>query len=609
MSDIIHLLPDSVANQIAAGEVVQRPASVVKELMENAIDASASKIQVRVRDAGKNEIQIVDNGVGMSETDARLAFERHATSKIQTSKDLFSISTMGFRGEALASVAAVAQIELHTRQQGDELGTVLFIEGSKITSQEPDVCPVGANFIIRNLFYNTPARRKFLKSNTTELNNVIVEFEKIALCQIDKSLELYNGDQLLIALSPSSFKIRIVNLFGKKLDDFLIPVEANTSIVRISGFVTTPEGAKKKKPHQFFYVNGRYMRNSYFNKAVQSAYERLITESEQAQFFLRLEVDPSKIDVNIHPTKTEIKFEDDNAIWQILSASVREALGKFNVIPALDFDRQGCPDIPVGGENTPIISPHVYIDGAYNPFSLEQSKNKSVQNWQKMYNSLSPSEAISIPSAKGKNDELHFSFASSDVNSEIGNLCETAFFQFANHYVVCPQKNQLVFIDQHRAHYRVLYDQYMDQLKARRGVSQGLLFPELVHLTAKQEAIFLKIKDELSVLGFDFSNMGNGAYSINGVPDGTAEISPQILVENLLADDHLLTGSTVEKLYHTIANRIALQSAITVGRELSTDEMKTLISNLQAVTNYRYTPNGKPIIYIMNPSQVDKGFV
>lgn len=610
MSDVIHLLPDSVANQIAAGEVVQRPASVVKELMENSIDAGASKIQVRVRDAGKSEIQIVDNGVGMSDTDARLAFERHATSKIQTSKDLFSISTMGFRGEALASVAAVAQIELHTRQQGDELGTILFIEGSKITSQEPDVCPIGANFIIRNLFYNTPARRKFLKSNATELNNVIVEFEKIALCHIDKSLELYNGDQLLIALSPSSFKLRIVNLFGKKLDDFLIPVEANTSIVRISGFVTTPEGAKKKKPYQFFYVNGRYMRNSYFNKAVQSAYERLITESEQAQFFLKLEVDPSKIDVNIHPTKTEIKFEDDNAIWQILSASVREALGKFNAIPALDFDRKGCPDIPVGGENVSILSPQVHIDGAYNPFSSEQSKNKSVQNWQKMYNSLSPSGAMTLPLEKVRNDELNFSFtSSSDDKLEIGNLCNTMFFQFANHYVVCPQKNQLIFIDQHRAHYRVLYDQYMDQLKVHRGVSQGLLFPELIHLTAKQETAFLKIKDELSILGFDFSNMGNGAYSINGVPDGTAEISPQVLVDNILADDHLIVGGTTEKLYHTIANRLALQSAITVGRELSNDEMKMLISNLLATSNYRYTPNGKSIIYIMNPSQVDKGFI
>lgn len=604
MSDVIHLLPDSVANQIAAGEVVQRPASVVKELMENSIDAGASKIQVKVIDAGKSEIQIVDDGVGMSDTDARLAFERHATSKIKTSHDLFSISTMGFRGEALASVAAVAQIELRTRQQTDELGTCILIEGSKIKSQESISCPVGSNFIIRNLFYNTPARRKFLKSNITELNNIIAEFEKIALCNIEKSLELYHADNLLISLTPSTFKQRIISLFGKKLENYLIPVEAQTSIVRVSGFVTIPEGAKKKKPCQYFYINGRYMRNSYFCKAVQSAYERLITEGEQVQFFLRMEVDPSRIDVNIHPTKTEIKFEDDNAIWQILSASVREALGKYNAIPALDFDKQGCPDIPVVGSSNSIGLPQVHIDESYNPFNTnDHATSDSVHKWQQMYQTLTNNQQ-----AKTASQELNFSEFKDDGGIDIVGEGST-LFQFGKRYVVVLKNDRFVFIEQHRAHYRILYDRYIEQLSQRKGFSQGLLFPELIHFDVVKLSVFNLIREELVVLGFDFSDMGNGTFSINGVPDGTADVSPQLLIENLIGDENLSGRSVGEKIHQVIASHLAMQSAIAIGQVLNQDAMENLVKQLFATTNCKYTPDGKPILHFVELSQINKVFM
>lgn len=621
MSDVIHLLPDSVANQIAAGEVVQRPASVIKELMENSIDAGARKIQVKVVDAGKTEIQIVDDGVGLSETDARLAFERHATSKIQSSADLFSISTMGFRGEALASVAAVAQVELRTRQQQDELGSCLVIEGSKIISQEPVVCPVGANFMIKNLFYNTPARRKFLKSNLTELSNVIAEFEKISLYYTDKAFELYNADSMLIALQPSSFKQRIISLFGKKLENYLIPVEANTNIVKISGFVTVPEGAKKKKPNQYFYVNGRYMRNPYFNKAVQQAYERLITENEQAQYFLKMEVDPARIDVNIHPTKTEIKFEDDHSIWQILTAAVRQALGKFNAVPTLDFDRKGCPSIPAAGSATTVVQPQIAVDASYNPFQASaRNSRSSAENWQKIYAGLTaekmPVSTVPESIAPEPVDWSLFTrqseaepVADKAENTEVAELPESArLFQFGNaRFVAYTLPDRIVFIDQHRAHYRILYDRYMGQLKQQRGISQGLLFPQLLQLNPARQALFEKVGKELTLLGFDFSDMGGGTYSINGVPDGTTHIPPEALIENLL-DGPLNTGAMGNKLYHTLADRLAMQSAIPVGRKLNEEEMRSLVTLLYASSNPRYAPNGKVIVYPLELGQISKAF-
>ena len=369
MSDIIHLLPDSVANQIAAGEVIQRPASVIKELVENAIDAGATEIHVLVTDAGKTSIQVIDNGCGMSATDARLSFERHATSKIRTASDLFALRTMGFRGEALASIAAVAEVELKTRLAGDELGTRIVLAASKVECQEPVACPQGSNFAVKNLFFNVPARRKFLKSNATELNNILAEFERIVLVHPDIAFYLYSNDTALYNLPAVSLRQRIVSVFGKKLDQQLIALDVDTTLVRISGYVGKPDAARKKGAHQYFFVNGRYMRHPYFHKAVMEPYERLVPAGEQVPYFVYFDVDPANIDVNIHPTKTEIKFENEQAIWQILSAAVKETLGRFNIVPSIDFDTEDKPDIPVfdtGGE--PVDQPRLHYDASYNPF-------------------------------------------------------------------------------------------------------------------------------------------------------------------------------------------------------------------------------------------------
>ena len=369
MSDIIKLLPDSVANQIAAGEVIQRPSSVIKELVENALDAGANKIQIKVIEAGKDSIQVVDNGKGMSDTDARLAFERHATSKITEAADLFSLRTMGFRGEALASIAAVAQVELRTRQADNDLGTSILIEGSHVKEQTPVTCPVGANFLVRNLFFNIPARRKFLKSNQTELNHILSEFERIALAHPEVEFSLYSGDNLLQQLPIGGFKKRILDLFGKRMDAQLVPIQVDTELVQIGGYVGTPQGAKKKGAQQFFFVNGRYMRHPYFNKAIQTAYERLIADGTQISCFVNFQIDPARIDVNIHPQKTEIKFQDEQAIWPILLAGVREALGKHDAIPALDFDTAGKPDIPTfTGDFANLQMPQVHVNQHFNPF-------------------------------------------------------------------------------------------------------------------------------------------------------------------------------------------------------------------------------------------------
>ena len=372
MSDIIHLLPDSVANQIAAGEVIQRPASMIKELVENALDAGATHIQVVVEDAGKTLVQVIDNGCGMSETDARMAFERHATSKIQQATDLFALRTMGFRGEALASIAAVAQVELRTRQKGQDLGTCINIEGSKVTKQELVSCPVGANFAVRNLFFNIPARRKFLKSNQTELSNIMAEFERIALAHPDVAFTLQSGSSIALDLVGGNFRQRIVGIFGRRIDKQLVPIEVKTTLANISGFVGMPTAARRKNAHQYLFVNGRFMRHPYFAKAILTAYERLIPEGQQVPFFIKFEVDPARIDVNIHPTKTEIKFEDDSAIFQILLAAVRESLGKYGAVPAIDFNTEARPDIPTfnatGGESVNIAPPQIHINTSFNPF-------------------------------------------------------------------------------------------------------------------------------------------------------------------------------------------------------------------------------------------------
>ena len=491
MSDIIQLLPDSVANQIAAGEVIQRPASVIKELVENAIDAGATHIDVLVVDAGRTSIQVIDDGKGMSETDARLSFERHATSKIRKADDLFSLRTMGFRGEALASIAAVAQVELKTRMASEDLGTHLSIAGSRFTGQEPCSCPVGSNFLVENLFFNVPARRKFLKSNTTELNNIITAFERIVLVYPQISFTLHSNGTELFNLRSCSYRQRIVEVFGKRLNQDLLPIDVDTTLCHIHGFVGKPEAARKKAPHQYFFVNERYMKHPYFHKAVLTAFDRLIPQGEQVPYFLYFDVPAENIDVNIHPTKTEVKFENEQAIWQILLAAVKEAVGRFNDIPAIDFDTEGKPDIPVFNPNTGTAAPKIDFNPNYNPFKQSSSvKTSAPDGWEELYTDLGSGGEIRQSKLFDQNeDEMITSSLGNGTNAvEEGSIIPSAVtqpvkesliedkaplhYQYKGCYIMTAVKSGLMIIDQHRAHIRILYEEYLRRLSEHKVHSQ-----------------------------------------------------------------------------------------------------------------------------------------
>ena len=612
MKDIIQLLPDSVANQIAAGEVVQRPASVVKELMENSVDAGATKIQVVVSDGGRTLIQVIDDGKGMSEIDARLAFERHATSKIKSAEDLFSLTTMGFRGEALASIAAVAQVELLTRRPDDELGTSVVISGSVLEQQEPVMLPAGSNLKVKNLFYNIPARRKFLKSNQTEFNNIVTEFERVALinCGIEFTLS-HNGSEV-VALPPSSFRQRIVNLFGKKINQQLVEVEVATPLISIKGFVGTPESARKKGALQYFFVNGRYMRHPYFAKAVNSAFEDIIPQGEQVPFFLCIDVEPSRIDVNIHPTKTEIKFEDESDLWKIISAAVREALGRFNAAPSLDFDDDNIPEIPVmdisGGNSVPVPAPRVSYNPGYNPFKNRMPDyRKSDSSWEMLYEGgsgnkpldLSPFEDLEV----GEQQPSLYDMAKEESVAEE----YIPMSQYKGQYILIPVKSGLMWVHQRRAHIRVLYERYKEQMQERRAVSQGLLFPERVEATLNEAVTIENIQEELSSLGFDISSLGGGSFAINGVPSGIEGLSPVKLLMDVVHGVMDETDNS-KKINERISLAMAKDVAIVTGQLLSLDEMTVLIDDLFRTSSPSITPDGAIIVHIMPDKDIERNF-
>ena len=635
MSDIIHLLPDSVANQIAAGEVIQRPASVIKELVENAIDADAQNIHVLVTDAGKTCIQIIDDGKGMSETDARLAFERHATSKIREASDLFALRTMGFRGEALASIAAVAQVELKTRLESEELGTRLVIAGSKVESQEAVSCSKGSNFSVKNLFFNVPARRKFLKANSTELSNILAEFERIALVHPEVSFSLYSNDSELFNLPVSPLRQRILAIFGKKLNQQLLNIEVNTTMVKISGYIAKPETARKKGAHQYFFVNGRYMRHPYFHRAVMEAYEQLIPVGEQVSYFIYFEVDPANIDVNIHPTKTEIKFENEQAIWQILSASVKESLGKFSAIPSIDFDTEDMPEIPAFEQNLPPAPPKVNYNSDFNPFKVSSggsgggSYTRPKVEWEGLYGGLTKASKINEPEMDWENSPFEeesvvaeektisavsaasstFSSASSTLYAnepviEKGNL----HLQFKGRFILTSVKSGLMLIDQHRAHIRVLFDRYMVQIKQKQGVSQGVLFPEILQLPASEAAVLQGIMDDLSAVGFDLSDLGGGSYAINGIPSGIEGLNPVELVRNMLHTAMEKGNDVKEEIQHILALTLARAAAIVYGQVLSNEEMVSLVDSLFACPSPNYTPDGKTVLTTIKEEDIEKLF-
>lgn len=640
MSDVIHLLPDSVANQIAAGEVIQRPASVIKELVENAIDAGASNIDILLTDAGKTCIQVIDDGKGMSETDACLAFERHATSKIRQASDLFSLTTMGFRGEALPSIAAVAQVELRTRREEDELGTSIHIAASKIESQEPISCPRGANFIIKNLFYNVPARRKFLKTNQTELNNILTEIDRIVLVHPEVSFVVCHNDNELYRLPAASLRMRLMNVFGKKVNDQLLTLEVETSLVKVSGYVAKPESSKKKGVHQYFFVNGRYMRHPYFHRAVMDAYEQLIPAGEQVSYFIYMDVDPSSIDVNIHPTKTEIKFENELAIWQILAAATKEALGRHGGVPSIDFDTEGMPDIPSVGsiENSFAVPPQVKFNPNFNPFdsvgdgenasfSGQTSSKKSAMpawgnrggtsdyrrpstDWESLYQGLKTEE--SLPVVDESISPLFSTESSMDVIESAINTTSKAdsHYQFKGRYIATSVKSGLMLIDQHRAHVRVLFDRYKSQLNGRNGASQGLLFPELLQLTVAEDAMLQSLLPDMQALGFDVTSLGGGSWSISAIPAGTEGLDASALLHQMItsAIEQEGAGEMGEEVCTAIALSLARSSAIVYGQILTAPEMDELVASLFASATPGYTPDGQTILSVITMDELEKRF-
>ena len=661
--DLIRLLPDSVANQIAAGEVIQRPASVIKELVENAVDAGAKTINVIVVDAGRTSIQVIDDGCGMSPTDARLAFERHATSKIKQADDLFALHTMGFRGEALASIAAVAQVELQTRMATDEIGTQISIAGSKVLDQQPVACPVGCNFKVENLFYNVPARRKFLKSNATELNNILTAYERIALVYPDLQFTFHHNGAELLNLRPGSLRQRITDVFGKQYGQDLLPVEADTVMCRVTGFVAKPEAARKKGGQDYFFVNGRYMKHPYFHKAVLTAYERLIPEGMQPPYFLYFDINPADIDVNIHPTKTEIKFENEQAIWQLLVAVVRDALGKVIEIPALDFDTVDKPDIPVFDPSSSPLAPKVTYDPSYNPFErnkeerekwkverdysaiLNSKGNESypgnyrghsqdISQWESLY----PSTSQGI-SSRADHSSLLFPPSSFHSNSPTDpNLdASPTHYQYKGRYIMTAVKSGLMVIDQHRASVRILFDRYATSAStsstapatssasaasAEGGTapaaafsSQRLLFPETLQLAPSEAVLMDQILPELATLGFDLSPLGGGTFAVNGIPAGMDGVDPLSLVQQILADvaDHdAQSGAASQSLDLSVTQSLHLSlaraAAIPYGQVLSNDEMESLVNTLFTCSNVNYTPDGSPILVILPQSDIDSLF-
>lgn len=656
MNDIIQLLPDSVANQIAAGEVIQRPASVIKELVENSIDAGATLINVVCVDSGRTSIQVTDNGKGMSETDARLSFERHATSKIRQADDLFNLHTMGFRGEALASIAAVAQVELRTRRPDDDLGTALTITGSRFVSQEPVQCPVGCNFTISNLFYNVPVRRKFLKSNTTELNNIVTAFERIALVYPDVAFTLYNNQTELYNLKAGGLRQRIVDVIGKKINQHLLPIDIDTTMCKISGFVGKPESARKKGARQFFFVNGRYMKHPYFHKAIMTAYERLVPEGEQIPYFIYFTVNPTDIDVNIHPTKTEIKFENEQTVWQILTAAVRDAVGMFNDVTTIEFDTEGQPDIPALGAmpQADISAPKVQYNPAYNPFNEPSAQRSSAapDNWEQLYEGLSSahSRQQSAPSLFGNDtggviqsrsnatdkpfadngivlskgfskpdglnaESAEFNALSADTDmlsasTEPSPLEEKSptHYQYKGRYIMTSVKSGLMIIDQYRAHTRILYEGYIEQMQKRRPSSQKPLFPDTIHFSASDKVVVEAVMPELQNIGFELTPNEEGDYTITAVPSGLDGLDYVALVQDLVASAREKTTSVIDDINHSIALELARNAAVTYGQVLTNAEMENIVNSLFACSNFSYTPDGKKILTMLRQTDLEQLF-
>jgi DNA mismatch repair protein MutL len=607
MADIIKLLPESVANQIAAGEVIQRPASVVKELMENSVDAGSTSIAVLAKDGGKTLIRVTDNGCGMSDTDARMCFERHATSKIKEAGDLFAIHTLGFRGEAMASIAAVSQVVLRTRRKEDEIGTQVTIAGSVVESQEPVTCDTGTHYLVKNLYFNTPARRKFLKTNNAELKHIIHEFQRVALANPQVEFSLVHNESEVYSLPAANPKQRIVHLFGKPVNTNLTTIDTTTSLIKIGGFIGKPELAKKTSGEQFFFINNRFMKHPYFHRAVMNAYEKLLPADYFPSYFIFLETDPASIDINIHPTKTEIKFEEEPAIFQIIVAAVREALGKFNLMPSIDFNTEQAIEIPPLQPDRSFRVPQISYNSGYNPFEMEKkgfenyaarNEGDMLRNWEKLYTDQ-----------KGVPDENPVTAPDSQQQLSIrGDHSGSRFLQLKNRYILTAVKSGLMVIDQHNAHERILYEKYLQALAHNHVVAQQTLFPETIELEPSDYLMTLELMDDLQALGFDVRDFGSNTVVMNGCPADIANPDPKGLLESILDEYKNKKTDIKVKAREKLILSLAAASAVNYGRSLSDAEMQEIVDRLFACENPNYSPGGHPVISILSLEEIDRKF-
>ncbi|MCL8006480.1 DNA mismatch repair endonuclease MutL [Gelidibacter japonicus] len=616
MSDIIQLLPDHVANQIAAGEVVQRPASVVKELMENAIDADSTSIKLIIKDAGKTLVQVIDNGKGMSATDARLSFERHATSKIRSADDLFSLNTKGFRGEALASIAAIAHVELKSKQAEDELGTYINIEGSEIKAQEVTVTPTGTSIAVKHLFFNIPARRNFLKSNTVELRHIIDEFHRVALAHPQVAFSMYHNGSQLFNLHESNYRQRVVNIFGAKTNEKLVPVEETTEVLTISGFVGKPQFAKKSRSEQFFFVNNRFIKSPYLNHAINAAFEGLIKDGNHPIYFLNLTVDPKSIDINIHPTKTEIKFDDEHTLYAILRSSVKHSLGQFNIAPVLDFDYDTNLDTPYNYKDKGATTPTVEVDRNFNPFRQERVSGKQItafrkqtpNNWDSLYVGLE---------SKGTRDTQDFSQVEFESEPEKSSLFDgelhiettQSTYQFQNKYIISTIKSGMLMIDQHRAHQRILYEGLLKSMTVKEAVSQQLLFPLQLHFTGSELTILKQLKDDLEATGFVFSAIDENLVEITGLPINVPDSEVSMILEQLISDVEQEVPDSHFSATDLLAKSMAKSLAIKTGQSLSNLEQEHLVNSLFACKEPSVSPSNRATFITMTIDEVDRKFM
>ncbi|GFZ87685.1 DNA mismatch repair protein MutL [Aquaticitalea lipolytica] len=616
MADIIQLLPDHVANQIAAGEVVQRPASVVKELLENAIDADATLIKLIVKDAGKTLIQVIDNGKGMSATDARLSFERHATSKIRSAEDLFSLHTKGFRGEALASIAAIAHVELKTKQEQDELGTQITIEGSDVVSQDIVVTPKGTSISVKHLFFNIPARRNFLKSNTVEMRHIIDEFHRVALAHPTISFAMYHNGSEMFNLPESNYRQRVVNIFGNKTNEKLVPVEETTDVLKISGFVGKPQFAKRTKAEQFFFVNNRFIKSAYLNHAINSAFDGLMKDGSHPTYFLNLTVDPKSIDINIHPTKTEIKFDDEHTLYAILRSSVKHSLGQFNIAPVLDFEYDTNLDTPYDYKDKTASTPTIEVDRNYNPFadhnvSGKQTtafKKQTLNNWDSIYvglESKSTREEQDFSEVEFESEEKTESLFKNDSASE----ATYSTYQLHNKYIVSTIKSGMLLIDQHRAHQRILYENLLKSMTIKEAVSQQLLFPLELHFTPTELTILKQLKEDLEATGFIFSNFNKESIDIIGVPVNVPDSEVSIILEQLISDVEQEVPDSNFSATDLLAKSMAKSLAIKTGQSLTNSEQEHLVNSLFACKEPNVSPTNRTTFVTIDVEELDKKFM